>query len=218
MTRNIVIIDYGSGNLRSAQKALQKATKNLDLPLEIIVSNQPEVINKAERIILPGVGAFADCYEGLFSIANIGEILEQRVKCDGVPFLGICVGMQLMADAGLEKGNHKGLGWIKGEVKPIKPNDKNLKIPHMGWNTLNSNQTHELLKNIPSGKDGLHAYFVHSYHMEVENESDLIASSDYGGQITAMVGKDNIVGTQFHPEKSQKLGIILLENFLRWKP
>ncbi len=217
MTRKIAIIDYGSGNLRSAQKALQKAARNLDLPFDIIVSNKPEVINSAERIILPGVGAFADCYEGLFAIPNIGEILEQRVMRDGVPFLGICVGMQLMADAGFEKGNHKGLGWIKGEVKPIKPNDKNLKIPHMGWNTLSARTNHSLLKNISTGKDGLHAYFVHSYHMEAKNESEIIATSDYGGTITAMVGRDNIVGTQFHPEKSQKLGIKLLENFLSWQ-
>lgn len=218
MSRYIAIIDYGSGNLRSAQKALQLAAKNLDLPIEIIVSNRPEVIDKAERIVLPGVGAFADCYDGLFSIADIGSILEQRIIKQGLPFLGICVGMQLMAETGHEKGEHKGLGWIKGDVREIKPSNKSLKIPHMGWNEIIFNQDHVLLENLSDGLNGQHAYFVHSYQMQIKNQNDLLASCDYGGEITAMVGKDNIAGTQFHPEKSQKFGITILENFLRWKP
>ena len=217
MSQIIAIIDYGSGNLRSAQKAIQKAAISLDEPVQVLITNNPEIIKKANRIVLPGVGAFADCREGLFAISGMTETLNQRVKQDNVPFLGICVGMQLMATSGFEKGMHEGLGWIEGEVKAIRVNDKSLKIPHMGWNTLSVNNQHPLLKNIKLGKDGLHAYFVHSYQMEVKNRNDLLLTSDYGGEITAMVGKDNIVGVQFHPEKSQKLGISFLENFLRWK-
>jgi len=218
MSQIIAIIDYGSGNLRSAQKAIQKAAISLDEPVQVLITNNPEIIKKANRIVLPGVGAFADCREGLFAISGMTETLNQRVKQDNVPFLGICVGMQLMATSGFEKGEHKGLGWIEGEVKAIKVNDKSLKIPHMGWNTLEIKNQHPLLKNIKLGKNGLHAYFVHSYQMQVKNRKELLLSSDYGGEITAMVGKNNIVGVQFHPEKSQKLGISFLENFLRWKP
>ncbi len=227
MAENIIIIDYGSGNLRSAQKALARAAQNLTNPPNIIISNRGEEILRGDRIVLPGVGAFADCKKGLLAIDNIEEILNERIIKQSVPFLGICVGMQLMADYGEEKGRHKGLGWIGGAVKKIVPNDNNLKIPHMGWNTLNlflnerektsANQPHPLLNNIKLGENGLHAYFVHSYHFEVNNNDNLVATSDYGGQITAMIAKDNMVGVQFHPEKSQHLGLTLLENFLRWK-
>jgi len=217
LSENIAIIDYGSGNLKSAQKALLRAGNELETPPNIIVSSNPEIILKADRIVLPGVGSFADCKQGLLSIEGIEEILIERVIKQGVPFLGICVGMQLMADFGEEKGKHKGLGWISGTVKKIAPKDSKLKIPHMGWNELIFKQKHVLLKNIDNGKNGQHAYFVHSYHFEANEKQDIIATCDYGGDITAMIAKDNMVGVQFHPEKSQALGLKLLENFLRWQ-
>lgn len=217
MSETIAIIDYGSGNIKSAQKALVRAAKQLNAEPEIIVSNDAEIIAKADRLVLPGVGAFADCRQGLFAIEGIEEILNQRIIKQGVPFFGICVGMQLMADFGEEKGKHKGLGWIGGNVKKITPFDNSLKIPHMGWNELSFKQAHPLLKNISTEKKSQHAYFVHSYHFEVNNSQDVIATCNYGGEIVALIAKDNMAGSQFHPEKSQRLGLTLLENFLRWK-
>ncbi len=172
----------------------------------------------ADRIVLPGVGAFADCRRGLDAVPGMVEALEKVVLREGRPFLGICVGMQLMAERGLEHKVTRGLAWVEGEVRLIKPADAGLKIPHMGWNTLDVTNPHPLLDGIETGEAGWHAYFVHSYHLAAGNRAQLIATTDYGGAVTAIVGRDNIAGTQFHPEKSQKLGLALIANFLRWKP
>jgi imidazole glycerol-phosphate synthase subunit HisH len=213
-----VIIDYGSGNLHSAAKAFERAAKDYKIKADIIVSNDPDDVVKAERIVLPGVGAFKDCRNGLLAVAGMREALQEQVITKGKPILGICVGMQLMATRGLEHEVTQGLGWIAGDVKPIAPTDKTLKIPHMGWNTIKPHGQHALLDGILTGDDGLHAYFVHSYHLEPALPEDVIATSDYAGEITAIAGYDNIVGTQFHPEKSQALGLALIANFLRWRP
>ena len=207
-----VIIDYGSGNLHSALKAFERAA---GISGEVAVTSDPDAVRKAERIVLPGVGAFKDCFEGLSAVAGMRETLQDQVIVRGKPFLGICVGMQLMATRGLEHDITKGFGWIAGDVKPITPADPNLKIPHMGWNTLDVRNNHPLLAGIA---EGTHAYFVHSYHLVATLSDDVIATTDYAGPITAMVGYDNLVGTQFHPEKSQSLGLELIANFLRWKP
>ena len=214
----IAIIDYGSGNLRSAQKAFQRAAFENDIDAQILVTDDADLVRKADRIVLPGVGAFADCLVGLLAVPGMRETLEEKVLAKGVPYFGICVGMQLMAENGLEKGTHKGFGWISGDVVPIVPTNKALKVPHMGWNTLRSEKYHPLFSDISTGPNGLHAYFVHSYHLAATNEQQLIATSDYGGQITACVGRDNMIGTQFHPEKSQMLGLTMIANFLKWKP
>jgi glutamine amidotransferase len=215
---HVAIIDYGSGNLHSAAKAFERAAREEGSDLAIRVTASPEDVAKADRIVLPGVGAFADCKRGLAEIPGMIDALEEAVRKRGTPFLGICVGLQLMAERGLEHGVTPGLGWVKGEVKAIAPSDPELKIPHMGWNTLRLNHEHVLLEGIHTGEGGLHAYFVHSYHLVPEEAADLVASTDYGGSITAFVAKDNIAGSQFHPEKSQKLGLKLIANFLRWKP
>ncbi|MGO4387730.1 imidazole glycerol phosphate synthase subunit HisH [Microvirga sp. 2YAF29] len=215
---SVVIIDYGSGNLHSAAKAFERANREAGLDGIISVTSDPNLVAKAERIVLPGVGAFADCRRGLDSVPGMVEILQRRVHEDKRPFLGICVGMQLMATRGLEHTTSYGLDWIHGDVKPIAPSDPTLKIPHMGWNTLTQNRPHALLEGISTGPDGLHAYFVHSYALSPTDASDVIATADYGGPVTAIVGRDNIVGTQFHPEKSQALGLKLIANFLRWQP
>ena len=215
---HVAIIDYGSGNLHSAAKAFERAAREQGSDLAIKVTARPEDVADAERIVLPGVGAFADCKRGLEDVPGMIEALEEAVQGRGKPFLGICVGLQLMAERGLEHGVTPGLGWIKGEVQAIAPSDPALKIPHMGWNTLRVGREHALLTGIPTGEGGLHAYFVHSYHVVPEEPGDLVASTDYGGPITAFVAKDNMAGTQFHPEKSQKLGLALIANFLRWKP
>jgi imidazole glycerol-phosphate synthase subunit HisH len=213
-----VIIDYGSGNLHSVAKAFERAAADNKIKASISVSNKPEDLEKAERIVLPGVGAFKDCMNGLLAVEGLREVLQTQVITNGKPILGICVGMQLMATRGLEHDITKGLGWIAGDVKPIAPQDENLKIPHMGWNTITPHGQHALLDGILTGNDGLNAYFVHSYHMQTTLPEDVIATADYGGEVTAMVGYDNIVGTQFHPEKSQSLGLALIANFLRWRP
>ena len=212
----VALIDYGSGNLASAAKALARAaSKASGGKAEIVTTADPQVVKDAERVVLPGVGAFADCMKGLSSVPGMVEALREKVLKEGAPFLGICVGMQLLATVGVEFGRHPGLGWIAGEVVKIAPGDPNLKIPHMGWNELNILGKHPLLKGIETGS---HAYFVHSYQLVPALPEDLIATTDYGGPLTAMVGNENIVGTQFHPEKSQATGIRLLENFLGWRP
>ena len=206
------LIDYGSGNLASAAKALGRAANGKS---EIVTTADPQVVKDAERIVLPGVGAFADCMRGLSAVPGMVEALREKVLKDGAPFLGICVGMQLLATVGVEFGRHAGLGWIAGEVVKIAPSDPALKIPHMGWNELKIEQKHPLLKGIEAGA---HAYFVHSFQLKPALPEDLIATTDYGGPLTAMVGNENIAGTQFHPEKSQATGLKLLENFLNWRP
>jgi glutamine amidotransferase len=215
---SVVIIDYGSGNLHSAAKAFERAAREAELDLPITVSSNPNVVAKADRIVLPGVGAFADCRRGLDSVPGMVEALQRRVHEDKRPFFGICVGMQLMATRGLEHTTSYGLDWIKGDVKAITPSDPNLKIPHMGWNTLELAKPHPLLDGIPTGPDGLHAYFVHSYALTPADPADVVATTDYSGPVTAIVGRDNLVGAQFHPEKSQALGLKLIANFLRWRP
>jgi imidazole glycerol-phosphate synthase subunit HisH len=227
----VAVIDYGSGNLHSAAKALERASFDQSLfrtiwrglclkrPYEkIVLTNDPDQVSKADRIVLPGVGAFADCKNGLDAIPGMIPALTEAVLKRGQPFLGICVGMQLLADKGLEKGETQGLGWIKGVVDRIAPSNPALKIPHMGWNSLIQRKQHPLLNGIRTGESGQDAYFVHSYQLAPENVDDLVADTEYGGPITAIVAHDNIAGTQFHPEKSQKLGLALLANFLRWKP
>ena len=210
----IAIIDYGSGNLRSAAKAFERAGRDAGLAADVLVTSDPDAVRAAERIVLPGVGAFGDCRAGLDAIPGMVEALEEAVRKEAKPFFGICVGMQLMAERGLEHGVHKGLGWLKGDVVKIEPSDPSLKIPHMGWNELEVVNGHPLLEDMPA----THAYFVHSYAFAVSDPSVLVARVDYGGPVTAMVAKDNMVGTQFHPEKSQALGLALITNFLRWRP
>ena len=210
----IAIIDYGSGNLRSAAKAFERAGRDAGLVADVLVTSDPNALRAADRIVLPGVGAFGDCRAGLDAIPGMVEALEEAVRKDAKPFFGICVGMQLMAERGLEHGIHEGLGWLKGDVVKIEPSDLSLKIPHMGWNELEVVNGHPLLENMPA----THAYFVHSYALAVSDPAVLAARTDYGGPVTAMVARDNMVGTQFHPEKSQALGLALIGNFLKWRP
>ena len=214
----VAIIDYGSGNLRSAQKSFQRAASERGLDIDIVVSDDPEIVRSADRIVLPGVGAFADCRAGLGRVAGMEEALKEAVVDRGRPFFGICVGMQLMATRGLEKIVTDGFGWVSGDVAEIVPDDPGLKIPHMGWNTIRAVSDHTLLDGLRTGPEGLHAYFVHSYHLKAENPASLVAEADYGGPITAIVARDNLFGTQFHPEKSQLLGLTLIGNFLSWSP
>ena len=213
----VTIIVYGAGNLRSAAKAFERAAREAGTDAQILVTDDVEAVRRADRIVLPGVGAFADCRAGLDAVTGMVEVLEERVIRGGVPFLGICVGMQLMATEGREKTITKGLGWIPGAVVRLAPKG-DLKVPHMGWNTLSFHRAHPLLSGIPDGPAGLHAYFVHSYHLAVDRPETLVASADYGQAVTAIVGRDNMLGTQFHPEKSQMLGLTLIRNFLGWKP
>jgi imidazole glycerol-phosphate synthase subunit HisH len=215
---SVAIVDYGSGNLHSAAKAFERAARESGHDQPILVTNDPAKVAAASRVVLPGVGAFADCRRGLDAILGMIDALETVVRKNGRPFFGICVGMQLMAERGREYQVTPGLGWIAGEVDRITPSDPNLKIPHMGWNTLNVSKPHALLDGIKTGGDGLHAYFVHSFELKPAQRSDLVAQADYGGPLTAIVGRDNMVGTQFHPEKSQRLGLKLIANFLKWKP
>jgi glutamine amidotransferase len=215
---NVAIIDYGSGNLHSAAKAFERAARESGTSQRIVVTSDPAAVRKADRVVLPGVGAFADCRRGLDGVAGMIDVLDEAVCRNGRPFLGICVGMQLMAERGREYAVTNGMGWVRGEVCRISPKNQALKIPHMGWNTLHAHRPHPLLDGIPLGSEGLHAYFVHSYQLQVEDPADLVADCDYGGSVTALVGRDNYAGTQFHPEKSQKLGLALIANFLRWKP
>jgi imidazole glycerol-phosphate synthase subunit HisH len=215
---SVAIVDYGSGNLHSAAKAFERAAHDVGMDQPVIVTHDPAVVARADRVVLPGVGAFADCRRGLDAVPGMVEALEEAVRRRGRPFFGICVGMQLLAERGREYEISEGLGWIAGEVDRIAPNDAKLKIPHMGWNTLNVARPHRLIDGLALGPRGRHAYFVHSYQLNPAQRSDLIADADYGGAVTAIVGRDNIVGTQFHPEKSQKFGLALIANFLKWKP
>jgi len=212
---SVAIVDYGSGNLHSAAKAFERAARDSGRRDPIVVTREPEVVARAERIVLPGVGAFADCRAGLDAIDGLVEALNEAVRVRARPFFGICVGMQLMAERGNEYRVTPGLGWIAGEVDRIEPDDPSLKIPHMGWNTLERVRAHPLLAGIPQG---LHAYFVHSYALKASRRDDVIADTDYGGRIAAVVGRDNMIGTQFHPEKSQRMGLALIANFLTWMP
>ena len=214
----VAIIDYGSGNLRSATKAFERAARESGIRAEIDLTADAERVRTADRIVLPGVGAYADCAAGLAAVEGMREAIEEVAIRLGRPFLGICVGMQLMSDRGLEKTVTRGFGWIAGDVKEIEPRDTSLKIPQIGWNMIHVKQPHPLFEGIRTGDDGLHAYFVHSYHLDALQEDQVLATTDYGGTVTAAVGCDNLVGTQFHPEKSQQLGLALIGNFLKWKP
>ncbi|MBM7049173.1 MULTISPECIES: imidazole glycerol phosphate synthase subunit HisH [Rhizobium] len=214
----VAIIDYGSGNLRSATKAFERAAREAGIDADIDLTDDAERVATADRIVLPGVGAYADCRRGLDAVSGMAEAVIDVVEHKGRPFLGICVGMQLMSSRGLEKTITEGFGWIKGDVKEMTPSDPSLKIPQIGWNTLDIRHPHALFDGIPTGPDGLHAYFVHSYHLAADHGGDVIATTSYGGPMTAFVGRDNMAGSQFHPEKSQKLGLALIANFLRWKP
>jgi glutamine amidotransferase len=209
----VAIIDYGSGNLRSAEKALARAASEHATGHQIVVTSDPDIVARAERIVLPGVGAFADCMRGLSEISGMVDALNQTVIAQGKPFLGICVGMQLMARVGREFGDTPGLDWIDGEIVRLAPDDASLKIPHMGWNELHIREQHPLFREIG---EGAHAYFVHSF--EFRARKHILATTDYGGDVTAVIGRDNLVGTQFHPEKSQATGLQLLANFLTWRP
>jgi imidazole glycerol-phosphate synthase subunit HisH len=214
----VAIVDYGSGNLHSAAKAFERAAREAGLDATICVTRDPDAVSRADRVVLPGVGAFADCRRGLDAISGMVQALNECVCARARPFLGICVGMQLMAERGREYEVTEGLGWIAGEVDRIAPGNPSLKIPHMGWNTLNPRRPHPLLDDISLGPNGLHGYFVHSFHLQASAPGDVLADVDYGGPLTAVVGRDTAVGTQFHPEKSQRLGLRLIANFLKWNP
>lgn len=212
---NVAIIDYGSGNLRSAAKAFEQAARSVGGGT-VSVTNDPAALTEASHVVLPGVGAFADCKAGLAAVAGMIDALQEAVIARAKPFLGICVGMQLMADWGREHGDTTGLGWIAGEVAPLKPDDHNLKIPHMGWNQLNlSGEGHPVLADLPAAA---HTYFVHSYGFQAADPSQVLATVDYGGPVTAIIGRDNLIGTQFHPEKSQAVGLAFIQGFLGWRP
>ena len=218
MIETVAIIDYGSGNLRSAEKAMARAALDGGLNTKVIVTSDPVAVRAADRILLPGVGAFADCRAGLLAIDGMKDAIEDHVRREGKPFLGICVGMQLLAVEGHEFGVHRGMGWVDGTIEALRPSDPTLKIPHMGWNTLeqtDAGKAHPVAGVLDAGD---HAYFVHSYHMELASTGTLLATTDYGGTVTAVVGHDNIIGTQFHPEKSQAVGLKFLQAFLEWRP
>jgi glutamine amidotransferase len=216
----VAVIDYGSGNLRSAAKALQRAATGVRNGGTVSVTADPDAVAAAERIVLPGVGAFADCMRGLRGVPGMVEALEDAVIGKGRPFLGICVGMQLLATVGREHGDHPGLGWLPGEVRVLRndapgPDGLPLKVPHMGWNEVMVRRPHPVLAGLD---EGAHVYFVHSYHLIPAREEHRLAAVEYGDRLAAAVGRDNIIGTQFHPEKSQAAGLRLLANFLQWRP
>lgn len=214
----VAIIDYGSGNLRSATKAFERAAREAGVAAEIDLTADADRVRTADRIVLPGVGAYADCRAGLDAVPGMTQAIDEVVIGKGRPFLGICVGMQLMSERGLEKTVTSGFGWIAGDVKEIVPSDPALKIPQIGWNTISLKSAHPLFDGIKTGPDGLHAYFVHSYHLAATKPDQVLAETEYGGPVTAAVVRGNMAGTQFHPEKSQTLGLALIGNFLRWKP
>ena len=209
-----VLIDYDSGNLHSAEKAFQRMARETGQGM-VRVSNRPEDVATASRIVLPGDGAFPACRRGLAAIDELEEAIVEAVTKRAIPFLGICVGMQMLANEGHEYETVSGFGWIAGDVRKIAPNDPALKVPHMGWNDLVIDQPHPVLEGIATGA---HAYFVHSYHMEMRDRAHRLAHCDYGGDVTAIVGHANVIGTQFHPEKSQEAGLRLIANFLNWAP
>ncbi|MEQ8966095.1 MAG: imidazole glycerol phosphate synthase subunit HisH [Azospirillaceae bacterium] len=212
----VAIIDYGSGNLRSAAKAFERASADHGLGAEVVVTDDAATVRGADRIVLPGVGAFADCKAGLAGLAGMVEALEAAVTEGGRPFMGICVGMQLMAERGREYGVHEGLGWIAGDSVPLEPSDPALKIPHMGWNDLRvAEPAHPVLAGLPPRA---HGYFVHGYHVRCADPAHDLATVDYGGPVAAVIGRDNLIGCQFHPEKSQAVGQTLIAAFLRWRP
>ena len=212
----VVVVDYGSGNLRSASKALELAASDLNRGYEVIVSSKPLELREADYIILPGVGAFGDCFAGLTAIEGMEDALKDAVILHGKPFLGICVGMQLMANRSLEHGEHTGLGWVSGDVRPIEFVNNSIKVPHMGWNELEVNGVdHPVLYGLNNGD---HAYFVHSFSLQCAHKNHVLATTNYGRDIAAIVGRDNLIGTQFHPEKSQETGRVVLKNFLNWRP
>lgn len=214
----VAIIDYGSGNLRSATKAFERASRESGVDATIDLTNDAARVRDADRIVLPGVGAYADCRSGLHAVEGMVEAIHEVAVEKARPFLGICVGMQLMSSRGLEKTISTGFDWIKGDVREMVPSDPALKIPHIGWNTIQLTRPHPLFDGIETGTRGLHAYFVHSYFLDAEIENDVVATTEYGGTVTAAVANDNMAGTQFHPEKSQALGLALIANFLRWNP
>jgi len=213
---SVAIIDYGSGNLRSAAKAFERASAEAGLNHPVHVTSDPDVVRRSDRVVLPGVGAFGDCMRGLLAVDGMADAIREHVMVSGKPFFGICVGMQLMATKGLEHGETAGFDWIQGRVEKISPSDPALKIPHMGWNELDiSENRHALFDGV---EKGMHVYFVHSYHLHADQPEQVLATTQYGGAITAAVGHDNIIGTQFHPEKSQVAGLRIITNFLRWQP
>jgi len=214
----VAIIDYGSGNLRSATKAFERAAREAGIAAEIELTADAGRVRTADRIVLPGVGAYADCRAGLDAVPGMVEAIDEVAIARGRPFLGICVGMQLMATRGLEKTVTRGFGWIEGDVVLMQPADAALKIPQIGWNTIDLTRDHPLFDGIPTGLEGLHAYFVHSYQLAAAQAERVLAVTDYGGPVTAAVARDNLAGTQFHPEKSQALGLALIANFLKWRP
>lgn len=209
----VAVVDYGAGNLRSVEKALTRAGAN-----DVVVTADPDVVARADRVVLPGDGAFPDCRAALGHVSGLGEALDEAVRRRGRPFLGICIGMQMLASVGEEFETTDGLGWIPGKVVRIEPGDDRLKVPHMGWNTLETHREHPLTDGLALGSDGLHAYFLHAFHLVPDDPADVIAAAAYGGAVTAVVARDNVAGVQFHPEKSQRLGIAMLSNFLGWRP
>jgi len=211
----VAVINYGSGNLRSAAKACERAAADIGLADKVVVTSRPEDVLVAERIVLPGQGAFADCRRGVAAVPGLEEALAEAVIARGRPFLGICVGMQLMAERGLEFEITEGFGWIAGDVVAIEPNDPTLKIPHMGWNEVTPRSDHPVLAGLPAGT---HVYFVHGFELYPSDPANVLAETDYGGPIVAAVGRDNLIGTQFHPDKSQAAGLRFIANFLRWRP
>ncbi len=213
----VAIVDYGSGNLRSAEKAFERAATEAGISADIAVTDDPDAVAAADRVVLPGVGAFADCMRGLTAVPGLLDALEETVRGRGRPFLGICVGMQLMAERGLEHETSEGLGWIEGDVVKLTPADSSLKIPQMGWNELQFHGKHPLADGLGEGGRA-YAYFVHSYHLKAKNAGDVLATVDYGGPVTALVARGNMAGSQFHPEKSQRVGLRLISNFLTWAP
>lgn len=214
----IALVDYGAGNLHSAEKGLARALADIGVSGTVEVTSDAERVRSADRIVLPGDGAFRDCREQLAGVSGLAEALDEAVRRRSRPFFGICVGMQLLADVGEEHGETPGLGWLKGHVKRLEPADASLKVPHMGWNNVIQRRAHPVLDGLRLGPDGLHAFFLHAYHLVADDPADVLAVAEYGGPVTAVVASGNVFGTQFHPEKSQMLGRALFANFLRWKP